>query len=208
VHMPKKRTHSSTLWLQRHSRDPYVKQAKKEGWRARSAYKLIELNERYRVFKKKSTVLELGAAPGGWSEVLAMLVPAGHIVAVDRLPMDPIEGVVVVQKDLEDEDALDVIQEALCHKAHVIVSDAAPNTIGHPSTDHLRMMGLLEVIWQYVERFLHKGGAFVCKGWQGSEWGDFVLRMKKNFGAVHLVKPPSSQKQSRETYLVCQNFLP
>lgn len=206
--MTRKRSHSSTLWLQRRKKDPFVQKARQEGWRARSAFKLIEIQKKHVLFKKKSTVLDLGAAPGGWSEVVASFVSEGRIVAVDRLAMDPLSGVTIVQADLEDHNVQQIILEALEHKAHVVLSDAAPNTIGHPATDHLRMMALLERIWLCAQNLLHEGGSFVCKGWKGSEWSAFVKAQRTVFRTVHVMKPQSSQKESREEYLICKGFLP
>ena len=185
-----------------------MQKARQEGWRARSAFKLIEIQEKHSLFKKKSTVLDLGAAPGGWSEVVVSFVPEGRIVAVDRLAMDPLPGVVVVQADLEEQGAQERIREALEHKAHVVLSDAAPNTIGHPATDHLRMMGLVELIWHFAQGLLHEGGSFVCKGWKGSEWSGFVKMLRASFQTVGVMKPASSQKESREEYVICKGFLP
>ena len=204
--MTRKRSHSSTRWLQRRQKDPFVHRARQEGWRARSAFKLIEIQEKHTLFKKKNTVLDLGAAPGGWCEVVASFVPDGRIVAVDRLDMDPLPGVTVVQADLEDVNVQSLIMEAMEHKAHVVLSDAAPNTVGHPATDHLRMMGLVEKIWSCAQGLLHEGGHFVCKGWKGSEWSDFVRTLREEFQAVHTMKPRSSQKESREEYVVCKGF--
>ena len=180
--------------------------AKKEGWRARSAFKLIEIQDKHALLKKKSTVLDLGAAPGGWCEVITTYVSEGHVVGVDRLPMDPLPCVTVVQADLETESAEALIREALRHKAHVVLSDAAPNTVGHSSTDHLRMMALVEIIWHYAQMFLHNGGHFVCKGWKGHEWSGFVKKIKPYFEKTTLMKPDSSQKESREEYVIGKTF--
>jgi len=202
-----RRTQSSQRWLQRWLKDPYVLRARKEGWRARSAFKLLEIEEKHKILKGKRRILELGSAPGGWTEVVRHITPTSFIVAVDRLEMDPIEGALCLQADLSSEEGWDKVRSALSdQKADVVLSDAAPNTIGHASTDHIRMMVLVEKIWQCSQSFLDDGGVFVCKGWQGHEWSVFVKSLQKYFIKTSLMKPPSSQKESREVFFIGQGY--
>ncbi len=205
--MTKKRTVSSQNWLKRWHQDPYVKKAKQEGFRARSAYKIIEINEKYNIFKPKGSILEIGAAPGGWTEAIIQVAPESCIVALDRLEMAPIQGVTILQGDIETLECFELIQKTVgSEKVDAVVSDAAPNTIGHPSTDHLRLMAIVESVWGCAQSLLKQGGNFVCKGWQGNDWGLFVAELRKCFNKVHHIKPPSSQKGSREVFVVALGY--
>ncbi|MFA6220030.1 MAG: RlmE family RNA methyltransferase [Erythrobacter sp.] len=206
VRTAKKRTASSTRWLQRQLNDPYVKQAKAEGYRSRAAYKLIELDAKYALLKGVTRVVDLGIAPGGWSQVVRKLKPQAHIVGIDLLEVEPIEGVTIFQMDFMDEDAPRVLEEALGGKAELVMSDMAANTVGHRQTDHLRTMGLVEVgAWFAIEN-LAPGGTFLAKVLAGGTDNDLLALLKKYFRTVSHAKPPASRKGSSEWYVIAQGF--
>jgi 23S rRNA (uridine2552-2'-O)-methyltransferase len=206
VRTAKKRTASSTRWLQRQLNDPYVKQAKAEGYRSRAAYKLIELDEKFGLLKGVTRVLDLGIAPGGWSQVVRKLKPKAHVVGIDLLEVEPIEGVTIYQMDFMDDDAPRVLEEALGGKADLVMSDMAANTVGHKQTDHLRTMGLVEAgAWFAVEN-LAPGGTFLAKVLAGGTDSDLLALLKKHFRTVKHAKPPASRKGSSEWYVIAQGF--
>ncbi|MBY6015593.1 RlmE family RNA methyltransferase [Qipengyuania gaetbuli] len=206
VRTAKKRTASSTRWLQRQLNDPYVKQAKAEGYRSRAAYKLIELDEKFGLLKGVERVVDLGIAPGGWSQVVRKLRPKAQVVGIDLLEVEPIEGVTIFQMDFMDDDAPRVLEEALGGKADLVMSDMAANTVGHKQTDHLRTMGLVEAgAWFAVEN-LDKGGTFLAKVLAGGTDADLLALLKKHFKTVKHAKPPASRKGSSEWYVIAQGF--
>jgi 23S rRNA (uridine2552-2'-O)-methyltransferase len=211
VRTAKGRTASSKRWLERQLRDPYVARAQQEGYRARSAYKLIEIDDRYHLLAPGKRVVDLGAAPGGWSQVAATRVRSTDlnplVVAVDLLDMAPIPGVVLIRKDFLDIDAPDAIRAALGGEvADVVLSDLAAPTTGHRQTDHLRTMALCEAAAAFAVSILGPGGHFVAKVFRGGTEGALLARLKRDFAAVHHVKPPSSRTESVELYLVARGF--
>lgn len=206
VRTAKKRTASSTRWLQRQLNDPYVKQAKADGYRSRAAYKLSELNEKYDLLKGVTRVVDLGLAPGGWSQVVRKLKPKAHVVGIDLLEVEPIEGVTIFQMDFMDDDAPRVLEEALGGKAELVMSDMAANTVGHKQTDHLRTMGLVEAgAWFAIEN-LAPGGTFLAKVLAGGTDNDLLALLKQHFRTVKHAKPPASRKDSSEWYVIAQGF--
>ena len=206
VRTAKKRTASSTRWLQRQLNDPYVKQAKAEGYRSRAAYKLIELDEKFGLLKGIERVVDLGIAPGGWSQVVRKIKPKAHVVGIDLLEVEPIEGVTIFQMDFMDDTAPAVLEEALGGKADLVMSDMAANTVGHKQTDHLRTMGLVEAgAWFAVEN-LAPNGTFLAKVLAGGTDNDLLTLLKKHFRTVKHAKPPASRKGSSEWYVIAQGF--
>ena len=197
---------SSTRWLERQLNDPYVKRARAENYRSRAAYKLIELDERFGLLKGVKAVIDLGIAPGGWSQVVRRTVPAAAIVGIDLLPTDPIDGVTILEMDFMDETAFERLREALGGPADLILSDMAANTVGHPQTDHLRTMGLVEAGLEFARDMLRPGGAYVAKVLAGGADHGLVAELKRNFTAVKHAKPPASRKGSSEWYVVAQGF--
>jgi 23S rRNA (uridine2552-2'-O)-methyltransferase len=200
------RTASSNRWLERQLNDPYVKQAKAEGYRSRAAYKLLELDEKFRFLKGAKTVVDLGIAPGGWSQVVRRKVPNASIVGIDLLPTDPIEGVTILEMDFMDESAPERLREALGGKADLVLSDMAANTVGHPQTDHLRTMGLVEAGLEFAAEMLRPGGAYVAKVLAGGTDSQLLAELKRHFATVKHAKPPASRKDSSEWYVVAQGF--
>ncbi|MDG5751613.1 RlmE family RNA methyltransferase [Qipengyuania sp. XHP0211] len=206
VRTAKKRTASSTRWLQRQLNDPYVKQAKAEGYRSRAAYKLIELDEKYGLLNGVTRVVDLGIAPGGWSQVVRKRKPKALVVGIDLLEVEPIEGVEIFQMDFMDDDAPRVLEEALGGKAELVMSDMAANTVGHKQTDHLRTMGLVEAgAWFAIEN-LAPGGTYLAKVLAGGTDNDLLTLLKKHFKTVKHAKPPASRKGSSEWYVIAQGF--
>ena len=200
------RTASSNRWLQRQINDPYVKQAKAEGYRSRAAYKLIELDEKFGVLKGVHRVIDLGVAPGGWSQVVRKLRPKAAVVGIDLLEVEPLEGVVLLQMDFMADEAPDRLIEALGGKADLILSDMAANTVGHKQTDHLRTMGLVEAAAWFAVENLEPGGAFIAKVLAGGTDADLLAFLKKHFRTVKHAKPPASRKGSSEWYVIAQGF--
>jgi 23S rRNA (uridine2552-2'-O)-methyltransferase len=197
---------SSTRWLERQLNDPYVKRAKAENYRSRAAYKLIELDERFDFLKGVRSVVDLGIAPGGWSQVVRRKVPLARIVGIDLLPTDPIEGVNILQMDFMDEDAPESLKEALGGLADLVLSDMAANTVGHQKTDHLRTMALVEAGLEFAREVLRPGGAYVAKVLAGGADNQLVAELKRRFASVKHAKPPASRKDSSEWYVVAQGF--
>jgi len=200
------RTASSVRWLERQLNDPYVKQAKAEGYRSRAAYKLVELDERFGLLKGVKRVVDLGIAPGGWSQVVRRKVPRAKVVGIDLLPTDPIDGVTILLMDFMDEEAPAKLREALGEPADLLLSDMAANTVGHPQTDHLRTMGLVEAGLEFAKEVLRPGGAYVAKVLAGGADNQLVAEMKRHFTTVKHAKPPASRKDSSEWYVVAQGF--
>ena len=206
VKTAKGRKISSTRWLERQLNDPYVRRAKAENYRSRAAYKLIELDERFGFLKGAKTVVDLGIAPGGWSQVVRRKVPRATIVGIDLLPTDPIDGVEILQMDFMEDDAPERLKEALGGPADLVLSDMAANTVGHPQTDHLRTMGLVEAGLEFAREVLRPGGAFVAKVLAGGADNALVAELKRAFATVKHAKPPASRKDSSEWYVVAQGF--
>jgi 23S rRNA (uridine2552-2'-O)-methyltransferase len=206
VKTARKRTAQSTRWLERQLNDPYVKRAKAEGYRSRAAYKLLELDEKFDFLKGSKRVVDLGLAPGGWTQVVRKRLPKAAVVGIDLLPVDPIDGATIFQMDFMDDAAPAVLIEALGGAPDLIVSDMAANTVGHPQTDALRTMGLVETALDFAIQTLEPGGAFVSKVFAGGADSALVAQMKRNFTSVKHAKPPSSRKGSVEWFVVAQGF--
>ena len=206
VKTAKGRKVSSTRWLERQLNDPYVKRAKAENYRSRAAYKLIELDERFGLLKGVHSVVDLGIAPGGWSQVVRRKAPKASIVGIDLLPTDPIDGVTILQMDFMNDEAPERLREALGGPADLVLSDMAANTVGHQQTDHLRTMGLVETGLEFAREVLRPGGAYVAKVLAGGADNDLVAELKCNFATVKHAKPPASRKESSEWYVVAQGF--
>jgi 23S rRNA (uridine2552-2'-O)-methyltransferase len=201
---------SSQKWLQRQLNDPYVARAKREGWRSRAAFKLIEIDDKMKLLKPGARVVDLGAAPGGWSQVAAQRTKAeegrGKIVAIDLLEIDPVTGVDFAQMDFLKEDAPERLMEMLGGEADVVMSDMAANTTGHKATDHLRIVGLVELAIDFARKVLAPGGSFVAKVFQGGTEGTLLTELKRDFAVVRHVKPQASRADSAELYVVATGF--
>jgi 23S rRNA (uridine2552-2'-O)-methyltransferase len=211
VKTARRRSASSTRWLERQLNDPYVARARDAGYRARSAFKLIEIDDRYHLLAPGKRVVDLGAAPGGWSRIAAERVRSTDadplVVAVDYLDMDPLPGVIVIKKDFLDDDAPGAIRAALGgHGADIVLSDMAAPTTGHRRTDHLRTVHLCEVAADFAVSILEPGGHFVAKVFHGGTEGELLTLLKRSFASVHHVKPPASRAESVELYLVAKGF--
>jgi 23S rRNA (uridine2552-2'-O)-methyltransferase len=207
VKTAKGRKVGSTRWLERQLNDPYVKRARAEGYRSRAAYKLLELDEKYGLLKGVRAVVDLGIAPGGWSQVVRRRVPTAKIAGIDLLPTDPIDGVAILQMDFMDEEAPERLREALgADHADLVMSDMAANTVGHPQTDHLRTMGLVEAGMLFATEILKPGGAYVAKVLAGGADHGLVAELKRHFTTVKHAKPPASRKDSSEWYVIAQGF--
>ena len=203
----KRRTPSSRAWLERQIGDPYVALARREGFRSRAAYKLIEIDDKYRLLKPGARVVDLGAAPGGWSEIAARRVGAsGRVIALDILDMKPIAAVEFFKVDFLDEAAPERLRQILGGKADVVLSDMAANTTGHRQTDHLRIMALAEAAAQFAREVLAPGGSFLCKVLQGGTEAALLAELKRDFESVKHVKPPASRADSAELYLLARGF--
>jgi 23S rRNA (uridine2552-2'-O)-methyltransferase len=204
-----KRKHSSKLWLERQLNDPYVAQAKREGYRSRAAFKLIEIDDKYRLLKPGHTVVDLGAAPGGWSQIAAKRVHApqqGRVVAIDILQMETLPGVEFAQIDFLDAGAPDRLKEMLGGPADVVLSDMAANATGHARTDHLKIMALVELAVDFAREVLAPGGAFLSKVLQGGTEASLLAGLKRDFAKVQHIKPPASRADSAELYLLATGF--
>ncbi|MGH6658089.1 MAG: RlmE family RNA methyltransferase [Sphingomicrobium sp.] len=206
VKTAKGRKASSTRWLERQLNDPYVQRAKAENYRSRAAYKLLELDERFGLLKGVRSVVDLGIAPGGWSQVVRRRIPQAAIVGIDLLPTDPIEGVTILEMDFMDEAAPARLRDALGGPADLVLSDMAANTVGHQQTDHLRTMALVEAGLLFATEILKPGGSYVAKVLAGGADNQLVAEMKRHFTAVKHAKPPASRKGSSEWYVIAQGF--
>ena len=203
----KRRTLSSRTWLERQISDPYVARAKREGLRSRAAYKLAEIDDKYRLFKPGGRVVDLGAAPGGWSEIAVRRVgTGGRVIALDILQMKSIAGVEFLKLDFLDAAAPERLKEMLGGKVDVVLSDMAANATGHRPTDHLRIMALAEAAVQFAREVLAGGGSFVCKVLQGGTETALLAALKRDFATVKHVKPPASRSDSAELYLLGRGF--
>ncbi len=205
----KNRSQSSRAWLERQLNDPYVARAKSEGFRSRAAYKLAEIDDKARFLKKGARVIDLGAAPGGWSQVAAQRVAApnlGRVVAIDLLVMDALPGVSFVQGDFLDPAAPDQLKAMLGGPADVVLSDMAANATGHRQTDHLKIMALVEAAAEFAREVLSPGGTFLAKVLQGGTEGALLRLLKRDFATVKHVKPAASRADSAELYLLATGF--
>jgi 23S rRNA (uridine2552-2'-O)-methyltransferase len=205
-----KRKLSSKLWLERQLNDPYVAKAKAQGFRSRAAFKLLEIDDKYRLLKPGMTVVDLGAAPGGWSQIAAKRVGSadgkGKIVAIDLLEMPEIPGVSFAQLDFLADDAPARLIEMMGDRADIVMSDMAANTTGHRKTDQLRMVGLVETAAAFAADVLKPGGAFIAKVFQSGADAELVAQLKHDFSSVKHVKPASSRKDSSERYVLATGF--
>ena len=206
VKTAKGRTASQVRWLERQLNDPYVKQAKADGYRSRAAYKLIELDERFGLIRGAKRVVDLGIAPGGWTQVVRKKAPKAEVVGIDLLEVEPIEGVTIFQMDFMDDAAPAALEEALGGPPDLVLSDMAANTVGHKQTDHLRTMALVEAGAWFAVETLEKGGAYVAKVLAGGTDADLLTLLKKHFKTVKHAKPPASRKGSSEWYVIAQGF--
>jgi 23S rRNA (uridine2552-2'-O)-methyltransferase len=209
VKTSKRRKQSSNLWLERQLNDPYVARAKREGFRSRAAFKLMEIDDKARVLKKGSRVIDLGAAPGGWSQIAAKRVGApqqGRVVAIDVLAMDSLPGVEFTQLDFLAADAPDKLKAMLGGPADVVLSDMAANATGHAKTDHLKIMALVEAAADFAREVLSPGGTFLAKVLQGGTEGALLAGLKRDFSSVRHVKPAASRADSAELYLLATGF--
>lgn len=200
------RSASSTRWLERQLNDPYVRRAQAEGYRSRAAYKLLELDERFGLLKGVRRVVDLGIAPGGWTQVVRRRVPQATVVGIDLLPVDPIDDVTIFQMDFMADEAPQLLADALGGKADLVLSDMAANTVGHQQTDHLRTMGLVEAGADFAGEILQPGGAYVAKVLAGGADHNLVALLKRMFTTVKHAKPPASRKDSSEWYVIAQGF--
>src|SRR5258707_14017757 len=205
-----KRKLSSKLWLERQLNDPYVAQARREGLRSRAAYKLSEIDDKYHFLKPGITVVDLGAAPGGWSQVAAKRIGAadgkGRVVAIDLVEMPEIPGVSFAQLDFLKEDAPEKLLRMMGGRADVVLSDMAANTTGHRKTDQLRILGLVEGAAAFASDVLNPGGTFVAKEFQSGANPTLIAQLKRDFGSVRHVKPASSRQDSSERYVLAMGF--
>jgi 23S rRNA (uridine2552-2'-O)-methyltransferase len=203
----KRRTPSSRAWLERQINDPYVARAKREGYRSRAAFKLAEIDDKFHFLKKGARVVDLGAAPGGWSEIAARRIGAdGKVVALDIFDMKPIAGVDFIKFDFLDPAAPDRLKSVLGGEADVVLSDMAANATGHRQTDHLRIMALAEAAAQFAREVLAPGGGFLCKVLQGGTEARLLAVLKRDFASVKHIKPPASRSDSAELYLLARGF--
>ena len=201
---------SSKLWLERQLNDPYVARAKREGYRSRAAFKLVEIDDKYRLLKSGMTVVDLGAAPGGWSQVAARRVGAvdgkGRVVAIDLLEVGEMPGVTFLKLDFLDADAPERLRAALGGGADIVMSDMAANTTGHRKTDQLRIVGLVEAAAEFACEVLRPGGTFLAKVFQSGADAALLAQLKKNFATIRHVKPAASRQESSERYLLATGF--
>jgi 23S rRNA (uridine2552-2'-O)-methyltransferase len=209
VRTAKQRSASSTRWLERQFSDPYVAERLRRGFRSRAAFKLAELDARFRLLRTGDRVVDLGAAPGGWTQIAAARVGArGRVVAVDILPMNPIAGAEIIEADFTDAATPAKIRAALGGPADTVLSDMSPPATGHGPTDHLRIVALAEAAFEFARGVLKPGGAFVAKVFQGGAEGELLAALKHAFKTVRHAKPPASRSESAETYVVAQGFRP
>lgn len=206
-----KRTMSQKLWLQRQLNDPYVARAKREGYRSRAAFKLIEINEKVRFLKAGQRILDLGCAPGGWAQVAAKIVgtadgKSGRIVGIDLLAVEPLPGVEMIEMDFTDDAAPGLLMEMLGGPADIVMSDMAANTTGHKMTDHLRIIGLVEIAVAFAREVLAPGGVFLAKVFQGGTEGTLLSDLKRDFAVVRHIKPAASRSDSAELYVLATGF--
>lgn len=206
----KSRSVSSKQWLERQLNDPYVARAKREGYRSRAVYKLTEIDDKYHFLKSGARVVDLGAAPGGWSQIAAKRVGAtegkGRVIAIDILEMDAIPGVEFLLLDFLDPDAPGILKEQLGGKADIVLSDMAANATGHRKTDHFKIMGLVEAAAEFATQILNPGGVFLAKVLQGGTEGELLALLKRSFSSVKHIKPAASRADSAELYVFATGF--
>ena len=206
----KSRSLSSKLWLERQLNDPFVARAKREGYRSRAVYKLMEIDDKYRFLKPGARVVDLGAAPGGWSQIAAKRVGAtdgkGRVIAIDILDMDAIPGVDSLNLDFLEPNAPDILKEKLGGKADIVLSDMAANATGHRKTDHLKIMALVEAAAEFATEILSPGGVFLAKVLQGGTEGELLSLLKRSFSSVKHIKPAASRADSAELYVFATGF--
>ena len=205
-----KRSISSARWLERQLNDPYVAEAKAQGFHSRAAFKIQQINDDLKIFKKGMKVIDLGAAPGGWTQVACEIVEpgasGGKVVAIDYLDMKPVKEAIFIKMDFMDNDAPQKLKDAIGGSAHVVLSDMAPPTMGHRETDHLRIMDLAETAYAFAKEILLPGGTFLCKVFQGGSSQALLNQLKKDFTKVKHIKPPASRADSAEMYVVGLGF--
>ena len=210
VRTARQRSASSTRWLERQLNDPYVAEARRLGYRSRAAFKLLELDDRYHFLKPGRRVIDLGAAPGGWTQVAVRRVEAergkGRVVGIDLLPMQPIPGAILIERDFLAEEAPALLRQAMGGHADIVLSDLAAPSTGHAATDHRRIMGLAETAYAFARELLAPGGAFICKLFQGGSEKELLDALKRDFTSVRHAKPPASRADSAELYLVALDF--
>jgi 23S rRNA (uridine2552-2'-O)-methyltransferase len=207
LHRGKGRKASSRRWLERQLNDPYVSEARRRGFRSRAAFKLIELDEKFGLLRKGRRIVDLGAAPGGWTQIaLESVGPSGKVVAVDLSPIDPIGGAIILEGDMRDAATLDRLIQALDGKADIVLSDMAAPATGHASTDHLRIISLAEAALDFAEDILAPGGIFVAKVLQGGTERELLDRLKRGFRRIAHAKPEASRKESAEMYVVAIGY--
>ena len=207
VKTAKSRSKSSAKWLARQLNDPYVAEAQRLGYRSRAAFKLIQLDEKFHFLGKGKRIVDLGCAPGGWTQVAVMRNKgAGKVVGIDILETKPIEGAMLIQQDFSQPEAAEKLKSLLNGKADIVMSDMAANTTGHQQTDHLRTIGLVEAAYEFAKEVLADGGIFIAKVFQGGAEGMLLADAKRNFAKVGHCKPDASRQGSPETYLVCIGF--
>lgn len=211
VKTAKRRSNASTKWLERQLNDPYVAEARVMGYRSRAAFKLVQMDEQLNLLKPGQNIVDLGAAPGGWTQIIVDKVKpektGAKVVALDILPMDDIIGATVMQMDFMDNDAPDVLKQALDgDRVDLVVSDIAPPTIGHKQTDHLRIMGMVEAAYDFALEVLKPEGVFLAKVFQGGASNDLMADMKKNFKKTKHIKPKASRADSSEIYVIGMGF--
>ncbi|MBU3730984.1 MAG: RlmE family RNA methyltransferase [Beijerinckiaceae bacterium] len=207
VKTAKKKTVSQTRWLARQLNDPYVARAKREGWRSRAAFKLIEIDDKYHLLKPGARVVDLGAAPGGWSQVAVQRIgPKGRVVGIDLLDIEPIAGVDFAVMDFLEPDAPEKLRAMLGGPADIVMSDMAANATGHKKTDHLKIVALAELAIEFAREVLAPGGSFVAKVLQGGTEGSLLTDLKRDFAVVKHVKPAASRKDSAELYVLATGF--
>jgi 23S rRNA (uridine2552-2'-O)-methyltransferase len=199
------RSPASQRWLKRQLNDPYVLAARQQGWRSRAAFKLMELDDKYRLLRPGQLVIDLGAAPGGWTQV-AVARGAAQVAGVDLLAVDEVPGATILQGDFTDAATEEALLQLLSGRPDLVLSDMAPNTTGHAATDHLRIMALAELALDFAVRVLAEGGGFVAKVFQGGSEREMLTRMKQRFSQVRHAKPPASRKDSSELYVVATGF--
>ncbi|MEC8201491.1 MAG: RlmE family RNA methyltransferase [Pseudomonadota bacterium] len=201
------RSNSSTRWLQRQLNDPYVQEAKRVGYRSRAAFKLIDIDDKYRLIRRKMRVVDLGAAPGGWCQVAAERIgPEGRIVAVDLLEFGGLRGVDALVGDFHEAETQEAVRARLGGHVDLVLSDMGASTIGHAATDHLRSAALAEAAFEFATEVLADDGAMVVKLLQGAEEGAYVARLRERFAKVDRMKPPASRDRSSEMYIVARGF--
>lgn len=207
VKTSKYRKKSSNQWLERQLNDPYVAESKRLGYRSRAAFKLVQLDEKYHFLGKGKTIVDLGCAPGGWTQVAVQRNKgSGQVVGIDILETEPVAGATLICQDFTEEGAADKLKKLLNGEADIVMSDMAANTTGHQQTDHLRTIGLVEAAYEFAKEVLAAGGIFIAKVFQGGAEGGLLADAKQNFAKVGHFKPDASRSSSPETYLVAQGF--